>query len=323
MIYIGVTALTWEVLAQAWLKTRPQQETAVLEPLINNSFGVLVQFVQLELHPKMEIPKNSYMASLTQLLNGLISAENNRALSAEHLSRIYTFALFWTLGSLLELDERKKLQVFMLDKVPQLKYPQFDTAVETVFEYFVSDTGDWMHWRQRVPQYIYPTDSVPDFSSIIIPTVDNVRSEFLIDMIAKQGKSVLLIGEPGTAKTVTIQRYVAKLNPEMHLSKNMNFSSATTPNIYQRTIESYLDKRMGSTYGPPAGKKMTIFVDDVNMPAINDWGDMVTAEILRQNIEQSGFYSLDRPGEWSAVCVFKHCAMCALTCMPPPPCTLL
>ena len=41
---------------------------------------------------------------------------------------------------------------------------------------------------KRVDEYHYPDDSVPEFSSILVPNVDNVRTNFLIDTIAKQYK---------------------------------------------------------------------------------------------------------------------------------------
>ena len=57
----------------------------------------------------------------------------------------------------------------------------------------------------------------------------------------------------------------------------------------QQTIESYVDKRMGSTYGPPGGRRMIVFIDDVNMPIINEWGDQVSGSEMEHAIH--GGYS--------------------------------
>lgn len=61
---------------------------------------------------------------------------------------------------------------------------------------FVCDLFTW--WIVlffQVPEYEYPKDTIPDYLTILVPNVDNVRTDFLIHTIAKQTKAVLLIGE--------------------------------------------------------------------------------------------------------------------------------
>ncbi len=105
---------------------------------------------------------------------------------------------------------------------------------ETIFEYLVEEcSGDWKHWSSRVDEYYYPPTTVPEYATILVPNVDNVRTTFLVDTIAKQDKAVLLIGEQGTAKTVMIKGFSTRYDPEKQLFKAFNFSSASTPNMFQ------------------------------------------------------------------------------------------
>jgi len=297
MVFMSSSVMNWEPIVKGWLLKRPVNEQDVLFNLYENSFPDAYFMMVNTLEPKMNILECMYTKQSTDLLEGLIPRDKN--VSAAQLGRYYVFALMWSVGALLELYDRKKLEEFLVEKkfldLPKLKND------ETIFEFVVSETGEWEHWNNRVQPYIYPPDSVPDYSSILVPNVDNVRTDYLIDIISKQDKAVLLIGEQGTAKTVIIKGFCSKYDPEHHLFKSFNFSSASTPGNFQRTIESYIDKRVGSTYGPPGGKKMTVFVDDINMPTINDWGDQITNEITRQMMEQKGFYNLEKPGDFTTV----------------------
>jgi len=41
-----------------------------------------------------------------------------------------------------------------------------------------------------------------------------------------------------------------------------------------------------------------VFIDEVNIPRINEWNDQPTNELTRQIIEERGLYALNKPGEF-------------------------
>ena len=40
----------------------------------------------------------------------------------------------------------------------------------------------------QVPVYEYPKTSIPEYASILVPNVDNTRTDYLIHALAKQSK---------------------------------------------------------------------------------------------------------------------------------------
>ncbi|KAL8185632.1 UNVERIFIED_CONTAM: Dynein heavy chain 8, axonemal [Gekko kuhli] len=89
------------------------------------------------------------------------------------------------------LDDNKTLTLANGDRIPMSPTCKllFEVHnIENASPATVSRMGDWEHWNKKVQEYVYPTDSVPEYSSILVPNVDNVRTQFLIDTIAKQHK---------------------------------------------------------------------------------------------------------------------------------------
>ena len=44
---------------------------------------------------------------------------------------------------------------------------------------------------------------------------------------------------------------------------------------FQQELEEFIDKRSGRIYGPPSNKKLLYFVDNLNLPCVEEYGTQV------------------------------------------------
>ena len=141
-------------------------------------------------------------------------------------------------------------------------------------------------WEKKVPEYEAPADK--KFASILVPTVDTTRYSWLLNALLMTKKPVMFCGDSGTAKTVTVFSAFRQLDTDKYMFLNVNFSSRTTSKNFQDIIEENIDKRSLKAYGPKsAGKKMVLFIDDLNMPVIDKYGTQAPNALLKFLVEKN------------------------------------
>ena len=127
-----------------------------------------------------------------------------------------------------------------------------------------------------------------------MPTVDTTRTTWLLSVQAAIKRPVVLVGESGTSKSATIQNFLRDLSPDKNLLLNINFSSRTSSMDVQRTLEANVEKRTKDTFGPPPGKRLVVFMDDMNMPQVDTYGTQQPIALMKLLLERGGIY--DRHG---------------------------
>lgn len=209
----------------AWLKSRSPRENSVLQDMFDQSFGILYTWETQNLQLKMDVLQCNIIQQMLFILEGLVPLPKDETpnvavsvhesvdeeapdeqqvevkeelYSPEHIHRLYIFALTWSFGALLNTVDRVKLDQFVREKFITFDLPKHENFPDaTIFDFFVATNGAWEHWRSLVTNYAYPENATPDYLSILVPIIDNVRLDYLIKTIANQERAVLIIGEQG------------------------------------------------------------------------------------------------------------------------------
>ena len=142
---------------------------------------------------------------------------------------------------------------------------------------------------------------------MMVPTVDTVRYTALLELCIGAARPALLCGGTGVGKSAMVHAALRALSGGSGAGVNWGaavpaqaapvvtahsivFSAQTSSQEVQALVEAKLERKRKNRYGPPAGRRAVFFVDDVNMPAREQYGAQPPVELLRQLLDRGGCY---------------------------------
>eukprot|EP00040_Diaphanoeca_grandis_P037865 m.251013 g.251013 ORF g.251013 m.251013 type:complete len:2401 (+) comp33890_c0_seq1:2-7204(+) len=190
----------------------------------------------------------------------------------------------------------------------RVPFPQDDDNSRSIYDYkFVTEGhGTWTPWDEFVNRDAFAKDAT--FNEIVVPTIDTTRYTYLMDLMVKHQIYPLLVGPTGTGKSVYANAFLDNLPKEKFKPLVVNFSAQTTAHQTQDIIMGKLDKRRKGYFGPPIGTKCVVFVDDLNMPTVEEYGAQPPIELLRQLLDHWNWYDFAEQTKLNVVDVQLMCA---------------
>lgn len=326
MVYVDPKNLGFQPYWDTWVRRRePEIERDFFQELYEKFIPDLMAYVlegtlgNRQVSPLKTVIPQTGLNMITQLCHMIDaiyphqydkSTSNEDVVQDDLLTAIFVTSLYNSVGAAListcrmEFDEFMKLQITLLptndtrENMSDLRH--IPTAFPTLYDYFLDiEQKKWVAWEWLVPEYTH--DSTKRFSEILVSTIDTVRATYSLKLMNQIKRPIVLVGETGTSKTAIIQDYLRHLDQEVFIILNINFSSRTSSMDVQLNLESSVEKRTKEIYGPPMGKKLICFIDDMNMPQVDEYGTQQPIALLKLLFEKGGFYDRGKDLNWKSL----------------------
>eukprot|EP00916_Digyalum_oweni_P021759 GHVL01036069.1.p1 GENE.GHVL01036069.1~~GHVL01036069.1.p1 ORF type:complete len:4080 (+),score=886.02 GHVL01036069.1:1188-12242(+) len=325
VLFINECDVGWKPLVESWTQTLPdkftkafcvrsddgviaaQQAQSSFYLLFCNIFEANIDQIRKNVQFICPMWDIAFVQSICCFLDGLICSspkeqvEAMKQSSQDQLKIIFEayfmYAFMWSVGGCTADDKTvNHRNAFNSSVRAMCKHAKFPDG-GSCFDYWWDSTSNasgsmngWRNWKDDVPPYEPITNQM--YQNIVISNLDTVRMQYNLQLHIKQQRNVLFVGSVGTGKTTFVKDYYRTLD-ETAVSAIINLNSYTDSATLQRVIESKIEKQTGRTYGPPTGKVILFFLDDLNMPAVDKYDTQSPLALLRQLIDYKFFFDRD------------------------------
>ena len=297
ILYINETDIGWRPFMETWVQKRTSAtEKNFLPALFDHYVDGLVEMTRRGYKEVTSLRLINKVSTIIYLLEGMLPLIPEEKMTAEIIDMTFAYCAMWAFGGPLIVDKsgdyRKKFSEDFASTFGS-KFPKDGLCFDYSFD---PSKGEYVHWNTKVSPYnAAPIGNGPGqapFNSLFVDTVETTRMSFLLDKLVKNSKYAMFVGNAGTGKTEIIKHYLNSLDKETDniLSKNVVMSYYTSSFTLQQELEGYIDKRSGTHFGPPMGKKMVFFIDDMNLPYVETYGTQNSIALLTQHMQYGSIF---------------------------------
>ncbi|KAL7679175.1 putative AAA+ ATPase domain, dynein heavy chain region D6 P-loop domain-containing protein [Plasmopara halstedii] len=317
IIYVDKGHIGWYPAVESWLQRRESSAEKLILPSLFKKY-VDKMFLALEETKAESIVPVVLIAQvemLCRLLDGILSMIAEKIKSHDVLENAFIFCGLWAFGGGLASDKGTDDRAAFSARfkaVANYKFTSTSTNSElnlysvasgsadsssattlmsgnaNLFDLYYDITrNELCHWNDKISSLVNVSD-VP-LNTLLVPTVESTRLHSVMNLLMCKKNPTILVGSSGTGKSSLIQNHMKELKDDTTYAF-ISMHHYMDARELQTRLEQHLEKKSGRVFGPLGSRRLLYFLDDLNMPYVEEFGTQTALALLRQYMDYKSWY---------------------------------